>query len=110
MPVRQARDEGHQGLRVRWVDVTKADGTHRSRFVPKDINIYNAPELSAATPPIDSLKYLRRCAAQDKAMYIMHADVTRAHFLAAARRGDNDKLTRQHQEAARRGALVRQGQ
>lgn len=39
------------------MDVRKADGSHRSRLVAKEIKTYEAPELVAATPPIGSLKY-----------------------------------------------------
>ena len=82
VPISQAKEVGKQILGVRWVDVRKADGTHRSRLVAKEIKTYNAPELFAATPPIETLKYLMRRAAQDRSLEIMHIDVTRAYFYA----------------------------
>lgn len=36
---------GHQILGVWWVDVKKADGSHRSLLVAKAINMHNAPDL-----------------------------------------------------------------
>lgn len=60
VPISQGRDGGHPVLGVRCVDVKKVDGFHRSRLVAKDIKTYEAPELFAATPPIESLKYLTR--------------------------------------------------
>lgn len=68
------------------VDVRKADGSHQSRLVAKAIKTYEAPELLAATPPIESLKYLLRRAAQDSSEAVMHADATRAYFYADASR------------------------
>lgn len=72
--IEQARAGGHQVLGVTWVDVKKAGGAHRSRLVDKDIKPYNATELFAATPPIETLKY------------IMHIDVTRAYLYAKVHR------------------------
>lgn len=56
VPANEPKEPGHHVLGVRWLDVRKADGTHRSRPVAKDIKTHNAPELFAATPPIESLK------------------------------------------------------
>lgn len=86
----EARDGGHQILGVRWVDVKKVP--HRSRLVAKDIKTYSAPELFAATPPIESLKYLMRRAAQNRELSIMHIVVTRAYFYAEASRNIYVKL------------------
>lgn len=71
---------------VRWVDARKADGTHRPCLVAKDISINQGPELFAAAPPIESLKYLLRRAAQDLRLNIMHMDVMQAYFFADASR------------------------
>lgn len=49
-------------------------------LVAKDINIYNAPELFAATPPIVSLNYLMLRAAQGRQLSITHVDDTLACF------------------------------
>lgn len=42
-----------------------------------EVKTYNAPELFAATPPIESLAYLPRRAAQHRNNYIMHIGVAR---------------------------------
>lgn len=68
------------------MEVKKADGTNRSRLVAKEMNADNAPELFAATPPIESLEYRIRRAAQKHESYNMHVDVTRAYFYAQASR------------------------
>lgn len=55
-------------------------------------NTHEAPELFAATPPIESLKYIMRRAAQDKALSIMHADATRVYFYTLATIGIDVRL------------------
>lgn len=42
VPIQESRDGGHHMLGVRWVDIKKVDGSHRSRLLAK---------LLAATPP-----------------------------------------------------------
>lgn len=66
--------------------VNKSDGTNRARLVAKGIKTHSPPELCAATPPIDSLKYLIRRAVEKPDHYIIHANVTRAYFYAQASR------------------------
>lgn len=63
---------------VRWLDVEKTDGTHKSRVV--------------ATPPIESLKYLARRAERDRSLSIVHVDVTRVYVYATASRDINVRL------------------
>lgn len=65
------------------VDIKKADGTDRSRRVATKFKSYNAPELFAATPPKESLKYVSRRAAQED-NYLRRVDMTRACFYAEA--------------------------
>lgn len=91
----QAREGGHP---VRWVDVRKADGSYRSRFVAKEVKTYEAPELFADMPPIVSLKYLLCRAAQDPTLNVMHVDVTRAYFYADASREISVKLPAEDQQ------------
>lgn len=88
----QAWSGGHPVLIVRRVDVKKANGSHRSRLVAQEIKTYEAPELCAATPPIEPLKYLMRRAAQDRGKSIMHVGVTRAYYYAEASRNIYVKL------------------
>lgn len=86
-----ARDGAHQVLGVRWVDVKKAGRKCRSRLKAKDIKTCGAP-VFAATPPIESLKYLLGRATQDTANYIMHVEVTRADLYDAGSRDMYVKL------------------
>lgn len=64
---------------ARWLDVKRADGTHRSRQVAKDICTLSAPELFGATPPIEPLKYLLRRAARGRTFSIMRVGMLRAY-------------------------------
>lgn len=71
VPLQQARERGHQVLRVRSEDVKEADGPHRSKLVAKETKTYIAPELFAATPRAEPVKHLMRRAAQDRSLRIM---------------------------------------
>ena len=57
---------GKKPVKVRWVDVNKGDDKTpnvRCRIVAKDFNIDKRPDLFAATPPLEFLRYLvSRCA------------------------------------------------
>lgn len=75
---------GHTILGVRWVDIKKADGTDRSRLVAKEPKTHTAPDLFAATPPIESLKYLLRRAVRDKTLSVMHLGGTHAYLFVDA--------------------------
>ena len=55
------RDTGKPPIKLRWVDINKGDEAkpnHRSRIVAKEIKTNNRPDLFAATPPIEHIKYL----------------------------------------------------
>lgn len=54
VPMEQARQSGQDIFVVRLVDVRRADGSHRSRLRAKEGKTYRAPELLAATPPIEA--------------------------------------------------------
>lgn len=62
----------------------RAEGTHRSIPVAKYLKTYNTPELSVATPPTESPKYILRRAAMRSNQQLMHIDVTRACCYADA--------------------------
>lgn len=57
-------------------------GCHERRLAAKDINTYNAPELFAATPPTESLKFRLSMAAMEGYQQLMHIGVYRAYFYA----------------------------
>lgn len=84
----------------------KVDVSHRSHLVAKEIKTYEAPELFAATPPIESLKCLLRGAAQDKGLSIMHVDFARV--LSRGRKPRHLRQTAGRGPVGRRGILVRE--
>ena len=84
---------GRRPIGTRWVDVNKGDSTnpkHRSRLVAQELNVSKMPELFAATPPIEYIRYLVSCCASSqwssKPTRIMIQDVKKAYFFAPARR------------------------
>ena len=55
------KDTGRPPIKLRWVDVNKGDDSkpkYRSRIAAKEIKTNNRPDLFAATPPIEHIKYL----------------------------------------------------
>lgn len=81
VPIQEARDGGHSSSGVRWSDVKQVDGTHRSQLVARGINMYNVPEVCAATMPKEPLRYLMFPVAT---LSSMHVDVARAYLYADA--------------------------
>ena len=61
---------GRAPINLRWVDFNKGDELHpkyRSRIVAKEIKTDNRPELFAATPPLEFIKYLiSRCTSRQR--------------------------------------------
>lgn len=108
-PASEAREGGHNILGVRWVDVEKADGTHRSRLVAQEIRSCNAAESSATTPPIESLKYVLRRVARH-AQSILHVDATHVLLRWHSRRRTHVRLPDEGQETPKHdmcGKLVK---
>ena len=55
------RETGRPPIKLRRVDVNKGDKkkpNYRIRIVAKEIKTHNRPDLFAATPPIENIKYL----------------------------------------------------
>lgn len=79
---------------VRWVDINKGDDLnpdHRSRLVAKEIGRDKRLDLFAATPQLETVRYiLSRCARRIRAgegdTRLMVNDVRRAYFFAKAQR------------------------
>ena len=87
------RETGRPPIKLRWVDVNKGDDTrpnHRSRIVAKEIKTNSRPDLFAATPPIEHIKYLiSRVASSQrrrKPTRLMVQDIKKAYFFAPATR------------------------
>ncbi len=77
-------------LTTRWIDVNKGDQEnpdYRSRLVGREIRKDNRLDLFAATPPLESLRYIiSKCARnRRKGSKILTVDVRRAYFYASAR-------------------------
>ena len=78
-------------ITIRWIDVDKGDAenpNYRSRLVGWEIKKDKRPDPFAATPPLESLRYIiRKCASNQKlgARYcILRSDMKRAYFYASA--------------------------
>ena len=79
------RITGKPPIKLRWVDINKGDDEdpkYRSRIVAKEIRKDVRPELFAATPPIEYIKYLiSRCAsrqARAEPSRLMSQDISKA--------------------------------
>ena len=103
---------GARTITTKWVDTNKgseSEPNYRSRLVGREIKTNERPDLFAATPPLESLRYvLSLCASTQegaKPHRVLSVDVKRAYFYAPARRpifielpeedrlpGDEDKV------------------
>ena len=86
-------ETGKPPIKVRWVDRNKKDDQnpdYRSRIVAKEVKTYANPELFAATPPVEYVKFILSCAASSQwgkhKTRIMIQDVKKAYFFAKATR------------------------
>ena len=82
---------GKKVIKLRWIDVNKMDAQNpliRSRVVAKEFNDGVDPDLFAATPPIEALRYLISNAATvgGEKKCLMINDVSRAFFNAKVTR------------------------
>ena len=91
VPVQECWDKtGKAPIGVRWVDVRKADGTHRSRFVARDFRpksrVDDLEGLFASMPPLELVKVLIVMAAEEcrkgKLEKVMFIDIVKAHLHA----------------------------
>ena len=82
---------GKAPIDTRWIDINKGgtqNPNYRSRLVAKEIKrgTASAPDVFAATPPIEALRFIMSCAASQKGSkrkkIIMSNDVRRAYFYA----------------------------
>ena len=92
-----SRDEAklgkHKIISTKWIDTNKGDTAnpnYRSRLVGREIKRDKRLDLFAATPPLETIKYLvARCAqeqSRSKSWRIATIDVRRAYFYAPSRR------------------------
>ena len=84
------RKTGKRFTQVRWIDINKGDAKqpdYRSRRVAKEMNTYNRLDLSAATPPLEAVKFfLAMAATQTRGEVVMVNDASRVLFHAEVER------------------------
>ena len=87
------KETGKRPIGTRWVDTNKGDELQpkiRSRLVAQELNRSKQPELFAATPPIEFIKFLVSCCASSpwsgRPTRLMVNDVRKAYFYAEATR------------------------
>lgn len=83
--------KGKKVISLRWIDTNKMDSTNpmiRSRVVAREFNDGVDPNLFAATPPIEALRYILSKAATrgENKNCVMLNDVSRAFFNAKVTR------------------------
>ena len=108
------RETGKPPIKLRWVDINKGDNdrpNHRSRIVAKEIRTDSRPDLFAATPPVEHIKYLiSRVASSQRSSrptYLMVQDVKKAYFFADATRKLYVELPPEEYEQGRCGRLLK---
>ena len=89
VPREEVRRNGAKVISTKWVDTNKgseAEPNYRSRLVGRELNLSDRPDLFAATPPLESLKYIiSLCATSQRRQRphrILSIDVSRAYFYA----------------------------
>ena len=87
--VPKALAKGKPVIPTRWVDTNKgseAEPNYRSRLVGRELNLSDRRDLVAATPPLESRRYIvSRCASsqsRQRPHRILSIDVSRAYFYA----------------------------
>ena len=87
VPIGEAKRLGAKVITTKWVDTNKGsevEPNYRSRLVGRELNLSDSPDLVAATPPLDSLRYIvSRCASSQRRQRphrILFIDVSRAYF------------------------------
>lgn len=91
VPVSECLEKtGKAPIKVRWIAINKGDErapNYRSRLVGKEIKNDNRMDLFAATPPLESLKFILSDATTGwDRKSLSFVDVSRAYFYAKARR------------------------
>ena len=89
----RAEAKGHKVISTKWIDTNKGDSkrpNYRSRLVGREIKKDKRLDLFAATPPLETLKFLMARAAQEQKRSnpwrIGTIDVRRAYFYAPSKR------------------------
>ena len=108
------KETGRPPIKLRWVDVNKGDvnkPNYRSRIVAKEIKTNSRPDLFAATPPIEHIKYLISRVASSQTSKrptrLMVQDVKKAYVFAPAVRKVYVELPPEEHEAGKVGLLLK---
>ena len=90
VPRSEATKGGHKIITTKWIDTEKGSGEYRSRLVGREIKKDQRLDMFAATPPIETMRFLAsQCAqrqGQSKPWRMGVIDVRRAYFYAPATR------------------------
>ena len=86
-PIQKCKDmTAMMPIKVRWVDANEQDELnpkYRSRLVAKDFKRHIDPDLYAATPPIEMLRWIiTGWSGKSRARKILITDLARAYFNA----------------------------
>ena len=89
----EATQGGHKVISTKWIDTNKGDEkrpNYRSRFVGREIKRDKRMDLFAATPSLETLKFLIARCSQEQSRSdpwrLAVVDVRRAYFYAPAQR------------------------
>ena len=70
VPKEEARSLGAKVITTKWLDTnngSEAEPNYRRRLEGRDLNLSDRPDLFAATPPLESLRYIvSRCASSQR--------------------------------------------
>lgn len=96
----------HKLVRIKLIDTNKGDHDsldYRSRLVAMEFHEYSDPTRFAATPPIESIRFIMHRAATNQASgrrhCVMTVDVSRADFNAASTRDVYTEIPKEDRKA-----------
>ena len=87
----RSQTNGAKVITTKWIDTAKGGAdkpNYRARLVGREIKTDERPDLFAATPPLESLRYIvSKCASNQvgsRRYCILSSDIKRAYFYARA--------------------------
>ena len=86
VPISEAwRETGKAPIGSRWIDIDKGDADHpnyRSRLVIQEVRMSGTEAIFAATPPLESIRFLLSLQRSRPGTKVMFIDIRRAHWTA----------------------------
>ena len=76
---------GKAPIGCRWIDIDKGDANkpnYRSRLVIQEVRMSGTEAIFAATPPLESVRFLLSLQRSKKGYKVMFIDIRRAHWTA----------------------------